>query len=232
MALAMLSISLNPAILIVVYTIVGQPGGNPVTLNTFTYFELPLQLLSQTCVGIEYRTMPKLWRRLGRQRNRSQGSKPQVVTQQTMKSQSINPQSTKLQAITLQRIAQRSFPQHRTKSESTTPESSKPPSIISQSEEDGEMEGYESVPERYWACCDCAEGGMSTFIECCSECKHYRCEDCPVELLKHRISDKSLSDAFAPLDEYDWNTKIKKKPPTFTTSKNGFKPNTLVSLPL
>ena len=180
-------------------TTVGQPEQHSVALNTYNYFGPPLRLLTASCFGIEnsYFTMPKLWGRLGSQRNKSQGSKPAVVALQTMKSQ-----STKLRAIALRRIARRSFPQQGIKSESTAPESSKPPSIKSQSDEDGEIESDESVPERYWACCFCSEGGMSTFIECCSECKHYRCEDCPVELLKHRISDKSLSDAFAPLDEH------------------------------
>jgi hypothetical protein len=140
--------------------------------------------------------MSKLWRGLGRERTRTQ-TKSQIITPQTMKSQNIKLQSSKLRTVELQKIAPRSFSRQDAKSENAIPES-----IKSQSEVDGEVENKEPAPERYWACCDCSEGGMSTFIDCCSECKHYRCGDCPMELLKHRISDKSLSDTFDPIDEY------------------------------
>jgi hypothetical protein len=199
MAFIPLSISFNPPILIEVATLVHQPFGQSFALHTCQYFESPLRHLTPSCLGIGscYLIMPKLWRRLGRQRTRSQGCKPQTMT----------PPSTKLQTITLQKIARRSTASKTARSNSVkhhsvTSGSIKPPSIKSLSEEDGEMERLESASERYWACCGCSEGGMSTFIECCSECKHYRCEDCPLELLKHRMSDKSLSDAYAPLDEY------------------------------
>jgi hypothetical protein len=63
---------------------------------------------------------------------------------------------------------------------------------------DGPARGHkddrkEYVREWFWACCNCgAHAGMSTGSVGCPGCDHVRCDYCPMEVVKIRVSNASI----------------------------------------